>query len=260
MITQEVRQAYDELRLRHGAKLAEIKEAWRALSKQWHPDMYIPGSVEYRIAQENQTRINGAYDLLKTHIAEHGESQGQAPPPSPQATNGMDAGAMDAQYDQARAAEDANALQAMSVYKTLAQMGHGKSQFRLGYLYFDSIMKDLKLAAYCRERAASQGHAVAQYNLGLMYERGYCKELDHIKALYWFTEAAKRGDKQAQARVRLRSAVRSTAAPVGAATPSPSEPVPFAAAAAQPSSQPMPAGRMSEQSCRSFFSRKSKAS
>jgi len=49
-----------------GASAAEIKQAWRRLSKEHHPDRVTHLGEEFRrVAEERMTRINAAYDTLK---------------------------------------------------------------------------------------------------------------------------------------------------------------------------------------------------
>ncbi|HEY2776120.1 MAG TPA: TerB family tellurite resistance protein [Candidatus Binatia bacterium] len=54
------------LGLKPGASAAEIKQAWRQLSKQNHPDRVTHLGEEFRrVAEERMRRINAAYDTLK---------------------------------------------------------------------------------------------------------------------------------------------------------------------------------------------------
>jgi DnaJ like chaperone protein len=61
--TQE---ALATLGLSHGASAGEIKQAWRSLSKEHHPDRVTHLGDEFRrVAEERMRRINAAYDTLK---------------------------------------------------------------------------------------------------------------------------------------------------------------------------------------------------
>jgi TPR repeat protein len=108
----------------------------------------------------------------------------------------------DVQLERARSLENSgDILQAVEAYKALAGQGFAKAQFRLGYVYFDSVLKDMHLAVYWWKRAAEQGHAAAQYNLGLMCERGLGMPVDMREAMQWFEKAANAGDEKARAKL-----------------------------------------------------------
>ena len=50
-------------------------------------------------------------------------------------------------------------------------------------------------AARCfYEIGAAGNDALSMMNLGAMYSKGLGVEVDHQKALYWYTEAGNRGD------------------------------------------------------------------
>jgi DnaJ like chaperone protein len=59
-------EALATLGLTRGASAADIKQAWRDLSKQHHPDRVTHLGEEFRrVAEERMRRINAAYDTLK---------------------------------------------------------------------------------------------------------------------------------------------------------------------------------------------------
>ena len=61
-----VDRALSELGLARGATAAEIKQAWRNLSMNNHPDRAAHLGEEFRrLAEERMRRINAAYDVLK---------------------------------------------------------------------------------------------------------------------------------------------------------------------------------------------------
>ena len=61
-----VDRALAELGLERGANTAEIKQAWRKLSMDNHPDRVAHLGNEFRkLAEERMRRINAAYDVLK---------------------------------------------------------------------------------------------------------------------------------------------------------------------------------------------------
>jgi DnaJ like chaperone protein len=64
---QSVDEALAVLGLAAGATPAEIKQAWRKLSKEHHPDRVTHlGEEVRRVAEERMRRINAAYDTLKS--------------------------------------------------------------------------------------------------------------------------------------------------------------------------------------------------
>jgi DnaJ like chaperone protein len=61
-----VERALAELGLERGATAADIKQAWRKLSMDNHPDRVAHLGEEFRkLAEERMRRINAAYDVLK---------------------------------------------------------------------------------------------------------------------------------------------------------------------------------------------------
>lgn len=56
---------YRVLELEPGATLEEIKDAFRTLSRVWHPDRHPPQSKPYALALKKQKELNDAYDALK---------------------------------------------------------------------------------------------------------------------------------------------------------------------------------------------------
>lgn len=59
-------------------------------------------------------------------------------------------------------------------------------------------------AAVIYQQLALKGYRVAQYMLGTMYELGQGVMKDNDEAVYWLSEAAKQGDKDAQKRLNRR--------------------------------------------------------
>jgi TPR repeat protein len=208
----ELAKYYSIIGVRAGASLFEVKTAFRALSMRCHPDNFEIGSPDYIGAQETQKALNQAYECLKRHLQAAGDTG--KPPEQPEGKTHAPELSMDELYARALAMETgqgqaADALKAMAAYKRLALMGHAKSQFRLGVLYSDSVMKDLPQAYSWWKRAAENGHVGAQFNLGLMYERGYGAPKDDAEAFRWFKEAAMRGDKQARQKLVAMGAITS---------------------------------------------------
>lgn len=71
-----IEHAYAELGLVPGASAAQVKEAWRRLVAQWHPDRNpAPGALS------RMQRINTAYEAIRLGPAEPAEADEAAPPP-----------------------------------------------------------------------------------------------------------------------------------------------------------------------------------
>lgn len=65
-----IQRYYDILGLQSGASLAEIKQAYRELAKQWHPDRFPHDSPQQRQAEAKLKDINEAYHYLKDYEPE----------------------------------------------------------------------------------------------------------------------------------------------------------------------------------------------
>ncbi len=72
----EAEKYYQILDIQPGASDAEIKQAYRDLTKVWHPDRFIDDLRLHQKAQEKLKQINAAYDFLRayqTQALEEGE-------------------------------------------------------------------------------------------------------------------------------------------------------------------------------------------
>ncbi len=86
-------------------------------------------------------------------------------------------------------------------YQKAAELGHGKSQLRLAFLYaekhFTGVENDYSKAEYWFKKAAEQDAGDARFRLGNFYQH-YVKPPKYDKALYWLELAAKGGHRVAQ--------------------------------------------------------------
>jgi curved DNA-binding protein CbpA len=62
--SENIANAYKKLGLVNTASIEEIKQAYKKLVKQWHPDLYINQPQQLKQAQEKMRIINDAYNLL----------------------------------------------------------------------------------------------------------------------------------------------------------------------------------------------------
>ncbi|MBD2113369.1 MULTISPECIES: DnaJ domain-containing protein [Cyanophyceae] len=58
---------YQLFALKPGASKQDLKQAYKRLAKQWHPDKFANDPANARIAEEKIKAINVAYEILQTH-------------------------------------------------------------------------------------------------------------------------------------------------------------------------------------------------
>ncbi len=58
---------YDIFNLQPGSSQQDLKEAYKRLVKQWHPDRFASDPINLKIAEEKIKTINIAYEALKAH-------------------------------------------------------------------------------------------------------------------------------------------------------------------------------------------------
>lgn len=85
-------------------------------------------------------------------------------------------------------------------YRLAADQGHAEAQFDLARLYSDGkgVPKDQTQAFKLVQMSAMQGYAPAAARLGWRYETGRGVEKDESQAFFWWTVAARRGEKSAE--------------------------------------------------------------
>jgi len=85
-------------------------------------------------------------------------------------------------------------------YRLAADQGHPEAQFDLARLYSDGkgVPKDQTQAFKLVQMSAAQGYAPAAARLGWRYETGRGVEKDESQAFFWWTVAARRGEKSAE--------------------------------------------------------------
>ncbi|HCF29786.1 MAG TPA: molecular chaperone DnaJ, partial [Cyanobacteria bacterium UBA11049] len=59
---------YEILKLKPGASLGEVKQAYRDLAKVWHPDCFPDAPHLKQKAEEEIKKINEAYQQLKSYL------------------------------------------------------------------------------------------------------------------------------------------------------------------------------------------------
>jgi hypothetical protein len=96
-------------------------------------------------------------------------------------------------FDDASAAyERGDYVQAMKLFRQLAEKGHQWAQRRVGSMYTEGkgVPQDFQEAVKWYRLAAAQGYAPAEYSLGVAYEKGQGMPQDFVRAYMWFTLAA----------------------------------------------------------------------
>ena len=112
-------------------------------------------------------------------------------------------------FDDALAAyERSDYVQAMKLFRQLADKGHQWAQRRLGSMYAEGkgAPQDYQEAIKWYRLAAAQRNTAAQYDLGLAYEKGQGVPQDLQEALVWYRLAATQEDEWAQTRLGSMSA------------------------------------------------------
>ncbi len=107
-------------------------------------------------------------------------------------------------FDDAIAAyERGDYVQAMKLFRQLAEQGHQWAQRRVGLMYAEGkgVPQDYQEAVKWYRLAAAQGNVPAQYSLGLAYEKGQGVPQDYQEAVKWYRIAAAREDEWAQTRL-----------------------------------------------------------
>jgi len=107
-------------------------------------------------------------------------------------------------FDDASAAyERGDYVQAIKLFRQLAEQGHQWAQRRLGSMYADGkgVPQDYQEAVKWYRLAAAQGNTPAQYSLGLAYEKGQGVSQDFQEAIKWYRIAAAQEDEWAQTRL-----------------------------------------------------------
>ncbi|MEO1210344.1 MAG: DnaJ domain-containing protein [Cyanobacteria bacterium J06638_20] len=74
------RHHYETLGLQPGASLDDVKQAYRALAKNWHPDRFTDDPTLKQQAEEKIKAINHAYHFLKDNLQTHAVSEQIVPP------------------------------------------------------------------------------------------------------------------------------------------------------------------------------------
>ncbi len=88
---------------------------------------------------------------------------------------------------------------ALDLYRKAAQAGHTRAMHNLAVLLSShDATQDYSEAASWFIRAATVGLADSQYNLALLYERGLGVPQNERKAYFWYSVAARAGDKDAK--------------------------------------------------------------
>ena len=113
-------------------------------------------------------------------------------------------------FDDASAAyERGDYVQAMKLFRQLAEQGHQWAQRRVGLMYAEGkgAPQDYQEAVKWYRLAAAQRNTQAQYSLGLAYEKGQGVPQDYQEAVKWYRLAAAQGNEFAQVNLGVMYAV-----------------------------------------------------
>ena len=96
-------------------------------------------------------------------------------------------------------------VQAMKLFRQLADNGHQWAQRRVGLMYAEGkgVPQDYQEAVKWYRLAAVQGYAPAEYSLGVAYEKGQGVPQDYREAVKWYRLAAAQGNELAQVNLGL---------------------------------------------------------
>jgi Sel1 repeat len=109
-------------------------------------------------------------------------------------------------FDDASAAyERGDYVQAMKLFRQLAENGHQWAQRRVGSMYAEGkgVPQDYQEAVKWYRLAAAQGYAPAEYSLGVAYEKGQGVPQDYREAVKWYRLAAAQGNELARVNLGL---------------------------------------------------------
>src|ERR671931_1061844 len=104
-------------------------------------------------------------------------------------------------FDDASAAyERGDYVQAMKLFRQLAENGHQWAQRRVASMYAEGkgVPRDYREAVKWYRLAAAQGYVPAEYSLGGAYEKGQGVPQDYREAVKWYRLAAAHGNELAQ--------------------------------------------------------------
>ena len=96
--------------------------------------------------------------------------------------------------------EAENYIEAIKIWKPLAEQGYAEAQSRLGICYDTGtgVAQDYYAAVSWFKKAAEQGYADAQYALGVCYYNGEGVSKDDYAAVSWLRKAAVQGNESAK--------------------------------------------------------------
>ncbi len=213
-MTDLIQECYRVLGLEPGAPVQAVKQVYRQLIKEWHPDKFHGDHAKNKGANEKLKQIIPAYENL---IAYHGGS----PPKNSFRRTQRPANAQTvraepkdpkAQFEEGtRCKQSRNFERAAHWFQQSANQGYTDAMFELGNLFYEGegVRRDRPEAAYWYRLAGEKGHKEAQFKLGAMRESGDGVSVFHQEALEWYLKAAEQNHAKAQlAAGRLYNSIR----------------------------------------------------
>jgi hypothetical protein len=114
-MNEQFARSYSALELQPGSSWSEIRDAYQALIKKWHPDHFQQDSKKQRIAEERTMEITRAYKTLADYYRQHGSTPPDlVPVPSPPPARPPETNAPPEYTDQAEDVDNASATDAQA--------------------------------------------------------------------------------------------------------------------------------------------------
>ncbi|MEN9575734.1 MAG: hypothetical protein RL514_3589 [Verrucomicrobiota bacterium] len=206
------------LGLATGVSPEQIKRAYLALVKRWHPDRFANNPEQQKLAEEKMRTINAAYEALQgrpklEEFFQHG-STAPAYDPADVAQN-TERGAYAYRERPSAFAFWRGHTGWLSWAGTVILVGIAAASFwfsadtlanHYGPPYAaDSIRHDAKLQSvfFKMRRAADAGEVWAMVNMGWFYLKGRGVAVNKVEAADWFARAARAGDVGGQVQLGL---------------------------------------------------------
>lgn len=206
------------LGLAEGASREQIKRAYLALVKRWHPDQFAHDPEQQQLAGEKLRAINVAYEALVgearvTQAFRHGSTAPAYDPGDPAKQQGRAAYAFRERpsgfafwrgHTGWLSWIGTLALVAISAgsfwFVADSVANHYGPPFTADFIRYEAKLQSIHAKT---RRAAEAGEVWAMVNLGWFHYQGRGVRGNHVEAAVWFTRAAEAGNAGAQVQLGL---------------------------------------------------------